>query len=93
MFVKTLGNVVQLLDTSYGKTRAGKDFERREYLLEVNGGTQYVHSVKFSMLSFDGLIQNPLEVGQYINASLKIVAQQFNGKWYNDITLTAWEPA
>ena len=68
MFVKTLGKVVQLLDTNYGKTRAGKDFERREYLLEVNGGTQYVHSVKFSMLSFDGLIQNPLEVGQYINA-------------------------
>lgn len=93
MLVQTAGKVMQLLDTQYGKTRSGKDYEKRDYLLELYGGTEYVHSIKFTMASFDGPIQQPLEVGQNIKVSLKITAHQFNGKWFNDVSLTQWEPA
>lgn len=93
MFCQTAGKVVALLNQAFGKTKSGKDYERREYLLELFGGTEYVHSIKFTMASFDGPIQNPIEVGQHIKVGLKIAASQFNGKWYNDILLTTWEPA
>lgn len=93
MLVQTAGKVMQLLDKQYGKTKSGKDYEKRDYLLELYGGTEYVHSIKFTMASFDGPIQQPLEVGQNIKVSLKITAHQFNGKWFNDVSLTQWEPA
>ena len=93
MLVQTAGRVMQLLDTQYGKTKSGKDYEKRDYLLELYGGTDYVHSIKFTMASFDGPIQQPLEVGQNIKASLKLTAHQFNGKWFNDLSLIQWEPA
>lgn len=92
MYKETTGKIISLLDTKYGKTKSGKDYERRDYLLEVGSGTEYVHQVKFSMASFDGPIQNPIEVGQQVKVGLKIVASQFNGKWYNDVSLVQWEP-
>ena len=92
MYKETTGKVISLLDTNYGKTKSGKDYERRDYLLEVDGGTKYVHCVKFSMTSFDGPIQEPINVGQMVKVGLKISANQFNGKWYNDISLVQWEP-
>lgn len=91
MYTQTTGKIVSLLDQRFGKTKAGKDFETREYLLEVDGGTQYVHSVKFSMSSFDGPIQNPISVGDTVKVGLRIIAHQFNGRWFNDVSLTQWE--
>lgn len=91
MYTQTTGKIVSLLDQRFGKTKSGKDFETREYLLEVDGGTQYVHSVKFSMSSFDGPIQNPISVGDTVKVGLRIIAHQFNGRWFNDVSLTQWE--
>ncbi len=91
MYTQTTGKIVSLLDQRFGKTKAGKDFETREYLLEVDGGTQYVHSVKFSMSSFDGPIQNPISVGDTVKVGLRIIAHQFNGRWFNDVSLVQWE--
>lgn len=91
MYTQTTGKIVSLLDQRFGKTKAGKDFETREYLLEVDGGTQYVHSVKFTMNSFDGPIQNPINVGDTVKVGLRIIAHQFNGRWFNDVSLVQWE--
>ena len=91
MYKETTGKVVQLLATKYGKTKSGNDYACREYLMEVNGGSQWVHNVKFSMSSFDGPIQNPIQVGDVIRAGLNISARQYNGKWFNDVTLQQWE--
>lgn len=91
MYTQTTGKIVSLLDQRFGKTKAGKDFETHEYLLEVDGGTQYVHSVKFSMSSFDGPIQNPISVGDTVKVGLRIIAHQFNGRWFNDVSLVQWE--
>lgn len=93
MLIQVTGKVQQLLDTKYTKTKSGKDCEIRDYLLEVYSGTEYAHSIKFTMASFDGPIQRPLEVGQNITAGLKVAARSFNGKWFNDISLSSWEPA
>ena len=92
MYKETTGKIVQLIDEKYGKTKSGKDYQINDYLLELNSGTEHVHCIKFSMQSFDGPIQNPIKVGQEVKVGLKIVAQQFNGKWYNEITLHQWEP-
>ena len=92
MFKETTGRIAMLIDTKYGKTKSGKDYETRDYLLEVAPGTEYSHHVKFAMQSFDGPIQNPLQVGQEVKVGLKIIAHQYNGKWYNEVTLMTWEP-
>lgn len=91
MYTQATGKIVSLLDQRYGKTKSGKDFETREYLIELDSGSQYVHSVKFSMSSFDGPIQNPINVGDVVKVGLRIVARQYNGKWFNDVSLVQWE--
>lgn len=91
MYTQTTGKIVSLLDQRYGQTKSGKDFETREYLIELDSGSQYVHSVKFSMSSFDGPIQNPINVGDVVKVGLRIVARQYNGKWFNDVSLVQWE--
>ena len=91
MYTQETGKIVSLLDQSYGQTKSGKDFETREYLIELDSGSQYVHSVKFSMSSFDGPIQNPINVGDVVKVGLRIVARQYNGKWFNDVSLVQWE--
>lgn len=91
MYTQATGKIVSLLDQRYGQTKSGKDFETREYLIELDSGSQYVHSVKFSMSSFDGPIQNPINVGDVVKVGLRIVARQYNGKWFNDVSLVQWE--
>ena len=91
MYTQATGKIVSLLDQRYGQTKSGKDFETREYLIELDSGSQYVHSVKFSMSSFDGPIQNPISVGDVVKVGLRMVARQYNGKWFNDVSLVQWE--
>ena len=91
MYTQATGKIVSLLDQRFGQTKSGKDFETREYLIELDSGSQYVHSVKFSMSSFDGPIQNPINVGDVVKVGLRIVARQYNGKWFNDVSLVQWE--
>ena len=91
MYTQATGKIVSLLDQRYGQTKSGKDFETREYLIELDSGSQYVHCVKFSMNSFDGPIQNPINVGDVVKVGLRIVARQYNGKWFNDVSLVQWE--
>lgn len=91
MYQEARGIIKELLDTKYGKTKSGKDYEKRDYLLELNPGSQWVHSLKFTLSSFDGPIQNPPEIGDSVKVGLNIVAHQFNGKWYNDVSAMSLE--
>ena len=91
MYKEIAGKIIAEIGQKYGKTKSGKYFETRDYLIEIDGGTQYVHSVKFTMSSFDGPIKEPINVGDTVKVGLKIVAHQFNGKWFNDISLVQWE--
>lgn len=68
-------------------TSNGKDWEVREYLITEQ--TQFGKSVKFSLFSGDGPIQDPLNVGDIVTVFFSVSAREYDGKWYNDVR--AWK--
>ena len=91
MYIEITGRIVEQLERKNGITRSGKDWQKLTYLLQLNEGSQYEHSIVFSMSSFDGDVANPPEPREIVKLGLHISAHQFNGKWFNEIQATKCE--
>lgn len=71
------------LPSSQGVSRAGKEWEKREYIMETS---QWYHTrMKFSVYSWDGPVENPPQVGDMIELSFVVEAREAKGKWYNEV--------
>ena len=80
---KASGKIVVAFPSTYGVTRDKKDWEKRDYVLEI--GDRYKSKIRFSMMSFDGQIENPPEVGDLVNISFTIECREYKGNWFNDV--------
>lgn len=77
------GKILQELSRRMGVTRTGKDYERREYLMETD--TLNRRKLKFAMTSYDGPIAQPLAPGDKVTVRFTIEATEYKGKWYNNV--------
>lgn len=91
MTYEAQGTILQELSCRRGVTRTGKDYERREYLMEVHN-SRFRHKLKFAMTSYDGPIDQPLAPGDTLTVHFTIEANEYKGKWYNTIEAYAIEP-
>lgn len=80
---KISGKIIVALSKNIGVTKDGKDWEKRDYVLETSD--IYRTKLRFSMMSFDGPIVNPPAVGDKVNLGFSVEAKEYNGKWYNDV--------
>lgn len=62
-----------------GITKDGKDWERRDYVMETS---ERYHS---TMTSFEGPVDSPLSVGDVIRLRFVVEAFQKENKWYNNV--------
>lgn len=85
MYTEATGRIVQQLEEKFGTTKSGKDWHKISFLLQLDEGSQFEHSVVFSMTSFDGNIQDPPKVQDVVKVGMRIIAHQFNGKWFNEV--------
>lgn len=77
------GKILQELSCRMGVTRTGRDYERREYLMETD--TFNHRKLKFAMTSYDGPIAQPLTPGDTVTVRFTIEAIEYKGKWYNNV--------
>lgn len=83
MTYKALGVIIEVMPTAHGTTRNGKDWEKREYILESSD--RYHTKMRFSVYSWDGPILDTPRVGDKIEVSFSIEAKEVNGTWYNEV--------
>lgn len=83
MVYKALGKILVELPTTHGITKTGKDWEKREYIMETN--ERYQSKMRFSLYSWDGPIENPPKVGDKIEVSFSVEAREVKGVWYNEV--------
>lgn len=83
MAYKALGVIIAELPAAFGTTKNGKDWEKKEYVLEISD--KYHTKMKFSVYSWDGPIENPPAIGDRIEVSFSVEARESKGKWFNEV--------
>ena len=76
------GMITAALPTVNGITNNGKEFEKREYIIQ--DADIYHKLMKFCMISFDGPIEQPLQVGEHVKVRFTVEARESKGKWFNE---------
>ena len=71
------------LPTTHGQTKKGKDWEKKGFVLETL--ERFPVKMRFSMMSFDGPIEDAPVVGEKVRVRFTVEAREVNDNWYNDI--------
>ncbi len=79
------GIVLSILPLQSGTSKAGKQWQKQDFILEKQG--QYPRKVCVCLFG-DNVEKFPLQVGQSVTASVDIESREFNGRWYTDVR--AW---
>lgn len=79
------GRIVSVLPLQQGTSKAGKPWQKQEYILDTGG--QYPKKVCFSLFG-ESITKFPLQVGQDVTVSIDIESREYNGKYYTEVR--AW---
>lgn len=77
------GKIIKELPSAIGKTPDGRDWEKRAYVMLVDGFKET--KIKFDMMSWDGPVQR-LDIGKRVKLEATISSREFNGNWFTNIT-------
>lgn len=79
------GRIVSVLPLQHGESKAGKPWQKQEYILDTGG--QYPKKVCFSLFG-ESITKFPLQVGQDVAVSIDIESREWNSRWYTEVR--AW---
>lgn len=84
--MEVTGTIVNVLPKQSGTSKAGKAWEKQEFILEVPG--QYPKRILFATLGTEKIqrIMPNLIQGQVRTVFFDIDCREFNGKYYNDVS-------
>lgn len=82
------GRIFSVLPLQQGTSKAGKPWQKQEYILDTGG--QYPKKVCFSLFG-DSITKFPLQVGQDVTVSIDIESREWNSRWYTEVR--AWNVA
>lgn len=85
------GKIVRVFDPVSGTSKAGKEWKKREYLIEIPNENFAPRQIFFSFFG-DRADQFILQGGKDYKISFDINSREFNGRWYTDITAWKAEP-
>lgn len=80
------GRIAKALDLS-GINKEGNPFVKYQYVIQGEGG-EYPPSV---VVTWFGARAEKLEVGDMGTASLNLKANEYNGKYYNNVDIWKWK--
>ena len=79
------GRIDSVLPLQQGTSKAGKPWQKQEYILDTGG--QYPKKVCFSLFG-ESITKFPLQVGQDVTVSIDIESREWNSRWYTEVR--AW---
>ena len=83
------GKIILDLGMQSGTSKAGREWKKREWVLETFG--QYPRKVKFHVFG-DKADTLGIEVGNSYTLSVDAESREFNDRWYTDISCYAARP-
>lgn len=84
------GRIIQELPMQSGVSKAGRDWKKREWVLETLGS--YPRKVKFHVFG-DRCDTINIQVGGLYRLSFDLESREFNDRWYTDVSVYAAVPA
>lgn len=88
--MEVIGKVIQVLPLQSGRSAAGRDWKKQEYVLETL--ESFPRKICFSFFG-DRVDQFPLQPNQTIKLSFDIESREYNGRWFTNINGWKVEPA
>lgn len=83
------GKIIIDLGLQSGTSKAGREWKKREWVLETFG--QYPRKVKFHVFG-DKADTIGIEVGNSYTLSVDVESREFNDRWYTDVSCFAARP-
>lgn len=83
------GKIILDLGLQQGTSKAGRDWKKKEWVLETFG--QYPRKVKFHVFG-DRVDTIGIEVGNSYTLSVDVESREFNERWYTDVNCYAARP-
>lgn len=83
------GRIIQELPLQSGTSKAGREWKKREWVLETMGS--YPRKVKFHVFG-DRCDTINIQVGGMYRLSFDLESREFNDRWYTDVSVYAAIP-
>lgn len=87
MSLQVKGKVQQILKPESGVSRAGKEWQKQEFVIETE--EQFPRKICFTLFNDKTSLIKEISEGEEIEVSFSIESREFNGKWYHNIN--AWK--
>lgn len=87
MALSVKGKVEQILEPQSGVSRAGKEWNKQEFVIETD--EQYPRKVCFTLFGDKVDLIKGLASGEDIEVSFNLESREFNGRWFHNIN--AWK--
>lgn len=88
--MEVIGKVIQVLPLQSGRSAAGRDWKKQEYVLETL--ESFPRKICFQFFG-ERVDQYPLQPNQTIKLSFDIESREYNGRWFTNINGWKVEPA
>lgn len=82
------GKIISVLEPVSGTSKAGREWKKQEYVLEVPNGDFEPRKVFFNFFG-TAADQYQLKAGKDYKISFNLESREFNGRWYTDVR--AWK--
>lgn len=87
MALSVKGKVEQILKPESGVSRAGKEWNKREFVIETD--EQFPRKVCFTLFGDKTSLINGLTPGTEVEVSFNLESREYNGKYFHNIN--AWK--
>jgi hypothetical protein len=91
MALDIIGRIIQILPTTSGTSKAGKDWVKQEFVIETQ--EQYPKKICISVMGDKTQELNKYAPGKDVKVSLNLESREYNGKWYTNVNAWKIEPA
>lgn len=88
--MEVVGKIIAVLPLQSGKSQAGREWKKQEYVLETM--ESFPRKVAFDFFG-ERVDQFPLKLNDVIRLSFDIESREYNGRWYTNIHGWKSEPA
>lgn len=82
------GKIIRVFEPVSGTSKAGREWKKQEYLLEVPNGDFEPRKVFFNFFG-NAVDQYQLKAGKDYKISFNLESREFNDRWYTDVR--AWK--
>lgn len=87
--MEAIGTITTILPVQSGVSKAGKEWKKQTFVIEVDSQSQYPKHVAFDVMGDEKIATvSVLQAGQQVKVQFDVDAHEWNGRWFNSVN--AW---